>query len=109
MTRVDGSPSQWRTAPREEFLWAEFKGEYVLFHRRSGQTHFLNAASATLLQQILIDATDLDAACRSFTTMPARGMNDMMDGDEATPELRQYLRAILDRFEELGLVRRIEA
>ena len=103
------STVSWQAAPSVEFEWAELDDGCVLFHCRSGQTHFLNAASVTLLQQILIEATDLEGACRSFTILRAGGVDDTINDREPTPEFRKHLRTILDRFEELGLVRRIES
>lgn len=94
---------RWRAAHRDDLRWAEFDGRFVLYHRRSGQTHFLNAASAVLLQDILVDEVDLDAACRAIT--PA------LDGDASAPidpDRLRYMLGLLERFEELGLVERVE-
>lgn len=44
----------WRASKSDDVLWASFEDdEHIVFHRPSSKTHFLNAASATLLRHVL--------------------------------------------------------
>lgn len=76
-------------------MWADWGEDCVLYHRRSGQTHFLNRSSATLLQRVLLEPVGVEAASRA------------LDEAQATPELLNHLTGVLLRFEELGLVERV--
>jgi len=76
-------------------VWADWGEDCVLYHRRSGQTHFLNRSSATLLQRVLREPVDAEAASRA------------LDEAKASPEVLDHLIGVLLRFEELGLVERV--
>jgi PqqD family protein of HPr-rel-A system len=88
----------WRTRSRHEIVWALFDEDYVAFHRPSGKTHFLNAASHLLICEILTEARDLDAIVGEFVTRED-------DGDPAA--YADQMRAMLDHLENLGLVERV--
>jgi len=87
----------WKSPPAEDRCWVEFDSEYVLFHRPSGRTHFLNHAAFLLLEEILSDPGNAaDAANRL-----AQAHGEM--GNEGFPG---QVQALLLRLEELGLVER---
>lgn len=89
---------RWRSAPEEEFLWAEWDREYVLYHRPSGQTHFINAASAALLQKILLNPVDAQQASRALAA------EQLPENPDIGFEFTRYVFGLLVRLEELGLV-----
>lgn len=82
---------QWQAAPPESLDWASWGGEHVLYHRPSGKTHLLNAASVRLLTVILL-------APRSLSEIETElaGGGIAQDGAEVL--------GMLLRLEELGLV-----
>ena len=93
---------RWRAAPPGEIHWAEWGDRFVLFHRPSGQTHFLNEASARLLQQVLVQGP-LDVHDASVGLVLALGLAAEQARDPGY--LRQVF-GLLVRLEELGLARR---
>jgi PqqD family protein of HPr-rel-A system len=75
--------------------WAEWDGEFVLYHRPSGKTHFLNATTALLLTEILIEPkSTADATTALLATQIAA----------IESEQHQYVAELLKRLESLGLV-----
>ena len=89
---------KWHSRSPEDFLWANFDEDYIAFQRSSGKTHFLNAASYVLLNEILTEPCDLDSIANEF----------MVDGQEANRlEYLGRMREMLDHLETLGLVYRI--
>ena len=79
--------SQWqarqhpRTAARKaDFCWEEWDDRYVLFHRASQKTHYLNQTSAVVLQ------------CLSESPYTAETLADMLaqeSGEPLSEELSQ--------------------
>jgi PqqD family protein of HPr-rel-A system len=86
--------SRWQAGPSDDFVWAEFDGDYVAFHRPSGKTHLLNPVSEALLTEILREPQGLDAVVAALGGAPKVG----------EVEYIAEIVEILDRFEELGLV-----
>jgi len=98
-----GRPARWRAVAQSEFAWANEGEAPVLYHRRSGRTHFVNAATALLLQEILLEPKDAGEAAAALAAAQAAA-------EEASPEeadLPGQVQAILLRLEELGLVERV--
>ena len=96
--QVSRSPKWWRARSPDEIVWAHFDEDYVAFHRPSGKTHFLNAASHLLICEILTEARDLDAIAGEF----------VMDEDGGDPAAHiAQMRSMLDHLENLGLVERV--
>ena len=91
---------QWRSVPQDQFLWGEWGREFALFHKPSGQTHFLNAASAALLRSILLDPIDAQGASRALA-------EQLPEAPAPDAEFTRYVFGLLVRFEELGLVVRV--
>jgi PqqD family protein of HPr-rel-A system len=72
----------------------------VLYHRLSGQTHFVNAATALLLRQILLEPIDAKSAGRALASAhEAAESADLID----------QVAAILHHLEELGLVEQVRS
>ena len=88
----------WRSRPPEEIVWAVFGNDYVAYHRPSGKTHFLNAASQLLIRDILTEPTALSAIADEFASEIT---------DSHADAYLEQMRAMLDRLEHLGLVERV--
>lgn len=92
----------WRSAAAADCVWADWDGDYVLFHRPSGRTHFVNAATAVLLQHVLAEPKNVeDASLELAASWP--------DGYSHSPALRRHVEELLVRLEELALVTRVPA
>lgn len=89
---------RWRVVDPDALAWADWPDQHVLYHRPSGLTHFLNASSAVLLREVLIEPR----GAREAAEMLANTL-----GAECTRELVESVAASLMRFEELGLVERV--
>ena len=90
--------SQWRAAPPADLLWVEWGEHCALYHRPSGKTHFVNDATARLLQQVLLEPSDVEHV-RFALGLPAGPAIDAGSPDE--------IMALLQRLEALGLVARV--
>jgi PqqD family protein of HPr-rel-A system len=88
---------RWVAADPAELLWVHSEAGAVVLHRPSGKTHFLNEASVILLQG-LTEAPACEAEAASW----------LMAGQVSEPGslLIGQVTSILQRFEQLGLVRR---
>lgn len=87
----------WTAATATELLWAEWEGQYVLFHRPSGRTHVVNASTWLLLNEVLRDSLTLEATTLEFARLRETPIDE---------ELRAYVAGLLLHLEELGLVTR---
>lgn len=94
------SGDRWRSIAGGDCDWAEYDGDYVVFHRPSGQTHFVNAATALLLTEILCEPRSAEEAAVDLAACQA-----------APVDVDVYPRVLglLVRLEELGLVERFRA
>jgi PqqD family protein of HPr-rel-A system len=93
-------PSRWLAAAVDQCVWAEWGGNFAVFHRPSGQTHFLNSATALLLRQVLLHPRDVEGAARALAAEL---------GIASSPEYVSHLAELLARLEEMGLVSRVPA
>ena len=82
-------------AQRSHLQWRQWdQGEHVVYHADSGETHFLNESAAEVL--------------RFLERQPA-GIPEVMlhlreRGKLAGDQTRETIEALVDRFEDLGLV-----
>lgn len=90
---------RWRVPPGSVFRWREWDGDYVLYHDQSGDTHFLNAVSARLVECL---SDKPMTAGELVAQLEAEGFTD---GDNAFPA---RLDALLIEFHELGLTEPVE-
>lgn len=94
-------PSQrWLAAPAQDCVWAEYDDDFVLFHRRSGHTHFVNASTAILLTEVLRSPRTSEEAAEELAA--AQRAN-------ATADFVPQVLGLMLRLEELGLVERVAA
>ena len=94
-TEADSRLRKWRSCSPDEITWAEFDNEFVAFHRPSGKTHFLNAASYALLNDLLNEPQSLSAVLEMFA---ADDTEDKVDG------FVEQMKAMLTHLEALGLI-----
>lgn len=85
---------RWRAVPAEQLAWLNFDEQFVVYHRPSGKTHLLNAASAQLIRQVLAEARTAQSAAVCLA------------GDGSDDAYVELVAGLLLRLEELGLVRR---
>ena len=89
--------TRWRSAPDETTTWIGGEDVYIAFHRPSGTTHFLNAASKVLITEVLLEPQDASSIAAVFVDEAAESP-DAHIGD---------IREMLMRLEELGLIERV--
>nr|PZN76254.1 MAG: hypothetical protein DIU56_14660 [Pseudomonadota bacterium] len=88
---------RWIAADGADLRWSAWNGNYVLYHRPSGKTHFLNDSSWILLNEVLREPRSLTEIAASLA-----GMRGVPPEDE----LRSYVAELMMRLEEIGLVER---
>jgi PqqD family protein of HPr-rel-A system len=92
--------ARWRIGPLEDLIWADLDDAYVVYHRPSGKTHFLNDATAELLAQILA------------TPQTARSAGEELASREGATGDDAFFTAVAEslvRLEYLGLIERCDA
>jgi PqqD family protein of HPr-rel-A system len=91
--------NRWRAGPSDNLVWSEFEDAYVVYHRPSGRTHFLNAATADLLDHVLTAPRTARAAAEELAA------REGAVGDSA------FFAAVaesLSHLEHLGLIERCD-
>ena len=89
---------KWQSPPADSIVWTRWHDDqFIAYHRPSGITHYLNAASKALITELLIEPSDAATVARAFE--PAAGESDR---DEHLEEIV----AMLVHLEHLGLIRR---
>jgi PqqD family protein of HPr-rel-A system len=88
---------KWRAADGDDLVWAEWGGDYVVFHRPSGKTHLLNDVGRHLLTQVLTEPRATEEVARI-----------LLDADGGYPdaEFVADVEGMLERYDQLGLVDR---
>jgi PqqD family protein of HPr-rel-A system len=97
--RTAGGDTRWRARPAHELVWSDLGGAYVVYHRPSGRTHFLNGATADLLQYVLAEPRT------------ARAAGEELAAREGAAVEAGFFAAVtesLARLEHLGLIERCE-
>lgn len=89
----------WRSVPRERLIWTSWGEDFIVFHRPSGITHFLNAASHYLVDDFLRQP-------RTVADVGAE-MLALTGGENEPATVRRHMHSLLSRLEEIGLVERV--
>jgi PqqD family protein of HPr-rel-A system len=89
---------RWRSVAPDTLDWVEWDGEFVVFHEPSGKTHFLNAATARLLRELLGEPQYIGQVVAALSA----GQDE---ADQQT--IRETTEEMLLRLEDLGLVQAI--
>jgi PqqD family protein of HPr-rel-A system len=90
-------PPAWCSIEPHDNLWAHWDDDYVIYHRASGKTHFVNAATAELLNNILLVPKTAVAAAEELAA------SQEASGDAA---FFAEVARLLERLEYAGLVER---
>ena len=88
---------KWCSRAPAEVIWFDVPPDFIAFHRPSGKTHFLNAASKVLLTEILTLPSDFGEILEVFPS------------DEDDNEAHRHvieMRNLLAHLEALGLIER---
>jgi PqqD family protein of HPr-rel-A system len=96
-TSSDAAPA-WRARPADEVVWLALDADYVLYHRGSGKTHFLNAASKHLLRDVLTAPKTAAEAAEALARH---------EGVAAEPALLAVVTKTLEQLDHLGLIDRV--
>lgn len=96
-TEADSRLVNWRSRPQDEIAWAEFDDDFVAFHRPSGKTHFLNAASYALLNDVLVEPKSLSEILEVFSPD---------ESEENADAYVEQMTEMLTHIEALGLIER---
>ncbi len=100
MTEPADAAIRWRAVPQSDLDWAQWGGDFAIFHRSSGLTHFVNASTALLLKEILVEPRGAESASRALAAR---------QGVAADEPFSSQVRGLLLRLAELGLVDRVTA
>lgn len=86
---------------RDELIWKSWSDSpaSVVFHPRSGQTHFVDELSASVLRS-------LASGCHSFDELVVAILSEFDLGPELRSEVTVYVEKAVQRFREIGLVDR---
>ena len=96
--RMKSEASSAYTARKADFCWEEWDDRYVLFHRASQKTHYLNETSAVVLQCVAESPYEADTLANTLAEE---------SGEPLSEGLRRSISKLLQRLETQGLVVRI--
>jgi PqqD family protein of HPr-rel-A system len=99
MTDGPARESRWRAGRVEQLVWAELGDDFVVYHRPSGKTHFLNSASAVLLREVLTRPKHASAAADELAAR---------EGAVAESDFVAAVTASLEHLGHLGLIERAD-
>jgi PqqD family protein of HPr-rel-A system len=96
LTRTAEHPLlRWKVTAPTLLCWTQFGDKWAVYHRPSGKTHFINAATARLLRELLLCPLTVDEILPALLAAASPTEQEEILG--TTGEL-------LLRLEELGLV-----
>lgn len=87
----------WSLRPDLDLRWEDWDGQWCLYQGVSGETHFLNAIGAAILMSLRSREGSLSTLCETVAMECGILVNGCLETQVA---------ASLDRFAELGLIRR---
>lgn len=91
------SSAKW-TVSSCPLMWTQCGEEYIVFHRASGETHYLNDLSALILRLLEREPDTTHGIHQELI--------DML-GVSPGVEVEQQIDSLLARFEQLGVVGRV--
>jgi PqqD family protein of HPr-rel-A system len=95
MTSPAGGTTRWWVRSVAPFAWAHSDSGHVLYHRHSGQTHFLNEGCALLLRECLPEPRDAAEAALALAKL---------QGAEPDPQFLRHVAELLQHLERVGLI-----
>lgn len=90
------TPLLWQAARSDELIWSKWDETFVVYHRQSGKTHYLNSASERMLTATLAEPCDAQALA---VAVSEPGLQE--------EEILFEMHDLLLHLEELGLVKRL--
>lgn len=84
-------------AQRHPLMWFDWPDGHAVYQRSSGETHFLNDIGGPLLRCLSEEEADNPTVWRCV---------EKVLGEPRTDALSAQVKPLLERFDELGLVRR---
>jgi PqqD family protein of HPr-rel-A system len=90
-------PARWRAGPSGDLAWAELDGDFVVYHRPSGKTHFLNPATASLLQDVLTQWCSAPEAAAALADRQGAAVDDVFSKGVAEALLRLEYAGLVER------------
>lgn len=94
----ESQPVRWQSRPIEDVAWVVWGQDHIAYHRPSGSTHFLNAASKYLIAEILTCPKGAEEVTEAFGTRV---------GDPDWPARFGEIREMLHQLEHLGFIERL--
>lgn len=88
----------WRSPDSDVRVWADFDGDFVLYHRPSGTTHFLNPSGKQVIDAL---------SNTPMTTADIAALFAELVADDLQASVINDVGAMLLRFEDLGLIHRV--
>lgn len=95
--------SLWQLTDAKQLAWREWGDEFVVHVGHQAQTHLLNPAAGQLLLALAAEPGPQSAEVLFRRAFSAVAESGNMTGDE-----RRSVQAIVDEFERLGIVSRVE-
>jgi PqqD family protein of HPr-rel-A system len=95
---ADPTRPKWGVISPDDIIWTGTGDDWIAYHRPSGKTHFLNAASRLLITDLLAEPAGLPELLEAFGIPAGR--------DDATSEVA-VMRSLLDRLVDTGLIERL--
>ena len=88
--------NRWRAVSPGQIAWARWNDQFAVYHRPSGKTHFLNAASVLLIEHILLEPGDVETA--------ARMLSQHTEGAYCDAAYVRHVADTIRRLEQIGLL-----
>lgn len=86
---------QWRSRDEDERVCVALDDDFVVYHRPSGATHFLNSEAHALMVDVLSIPRDLQSIVSFFTDH---------ESDAEAAVISEQMERLLARLEYLGLI-----
>lgn len=92
---MNSSSVRLRAVPAADLRCVRWDDRYVVFHRRSGRTHFANESTWLLLDRVLREPREPHAAIEELAALQRLTLDDAA---------REHIMTLLRRLEEIGLL-----
>lgn len=93
-------PTAWSLPDDSRLVWSNWRTGHIVYQASSGETHYLNATGASVLRRLKEGPATLEDICRHI---------ESVEGLPADEETVRQAAALLNRFDELGLVARFDS
>ncbi len=90
----------WGIAEGTRLRWAEWEGEFVLFHENSANTHQLNLVAATAVKLLVTESESSESLARKTASELARDVDVVFQDD---------IDELLSLLKSLGIIRAVQS